>query len=190
MRLRLWVFALAVVSSMAFANGKSAMTLEQEARWLIGREYTVSFQGDQIIPGESNCTYQYGRRLHLDGIEQKGWSIAQVRCQGRTVIMLERLLGRADAPDLTWRIIDTQVLPRYAMYWNPRRPNALHMFQNSECTLNGKSDTDFIVMVRMGKHDKIDGRTGVERAWTFDTEQGRIVPLSTRHIVCYRPEPD
>ncbi|GAB3552557.1 hypothetical protein GCM10027343_38230 [Noviherbaspirillum agri] len=126
----------------------------------------------------------------VNGVDHHDWSINKGQCQGQPVIMLERFISRS-APDVsTWRIVDTLVLPRYMRDPDPgRRPNALRLFETGDCELDGKTDTSFIALVRWGNREQINWRTGVERAWTFDVERGRIVPLSTKRIICYRPEP-
>lgn len=187
MKLPLWAFALAMTSITAPADSRPAMTVEEEARALIGKEYTFRMQGQRISP-ELSCTSEGGGLLFINGVFDDEWASGAVKCQGRAVEVLKRAVGEADG-DTTWRIIDTLVLPPYKESPNPKRPNALRLAAAGPCELDGRTDTFFIALVRMGKRDRIDWRTGVEKAWTYDIERGRIVPLSTKRIVCYRPEP-
>jgi hypothetical protein len=188
---RTWAFAFAFafIWTVALADGKPAITSAEEARAMIGMEYTASMPGERIAPDRFSCINEGGAILLINGISQNDWSTSTTTCQGRPVITLERFVKRLGPRETTWRIVDTLVLPRYERDPDPRRPNALRLFQTGDCELDGKTDTYFIALVRWGKREKIDWRTGVERAWTFDIERERIVPLSTKRIVCYRPEP-
>jgi hypothetical protein len=186
---RIWTFALAFAWTAALANGKPAATAAEEAGALIGMEYVIPMAGERIAPDRFSCISEGGGMLLSNGMPRNDWATSTVTCQERPVILLERFVNRLSPSETTWHIVDTLVLPRYERDPDPSRPNALRLFQTGDCELDGKIDTSFIALVRWGKREKIDWRTGVERAWTFDIERGRIVPLSTKRIVCYRPEP-
>jgi hypothetical protein len=187
MRRRAWAFALALAATTALADGRPAMTEAEEAHALIGIEYTSRLHGERIT-SRLSCTDQGGGLLHGDDISHDEWSHGLATCQGRTVVILRRAIGEVNGRT-TWRIADTLLLPPVQLDPAPERPNALRLFGTGDCELDGRTDTFFITLVRWGKHDRIDWRSGVERAWTFDIKRGRIVPLSTRRIACYRPEP-
>jgi hypothetical protein len=190
MRLHAWAFVLALALPSAFAAGRLSMTVEEEARALIGTEYASRALGEGISPGKLSCINEGGGRLHLDGVSYDDWSDGQAKCQGRAVVILKRAIGEANGRT-TWRIVDTLLLPPTRLYRSSKRPNALMMVSSFEgiCEASKRPDTSFVALVRWGKRDRIDWRTGVERAWTFDVERGRIVPMSTRSIECEWVEP-
>src|SRR2546426_12451362 len=96
-----WFFMLVLVSSGAnAADVQPVMSVEDEARALIGVEYTPRLPGDHIADHLS-CTDEEGGLLDDDGIRSYG--IAS--CQGRRVVILSRNIGKVDAYT-TWRIVD------------------------------------------------------------------------------------
>ncbi|MCW7537252.1 hypothetical protein OOT46_05225 [Aquabacterium sp. A7-Y] len=179
------VFGL--LSTLAAADDDWSIRAEKEAQALVGVEYTSRFPGDRIAPPLS-CTTDGGGSIEIRGRRREPWWYTQARCQGRAVVMLERQVGRVDR-HATMQIADTLLLPRFEVEWDPTNPDALYLYANGSCELNGRTDTSFFALIRWGQRERIDARTGVERAWTFDLKRGRIVPLSTQHIVCYRQDP-
>jgi len=181
---------LLMTSTAALANDGPAMTVEEEARALIGVEYIGRWSDKQIAPHLS-CTKEGGGLLH-DAADT--WGDGFAMCQGRAVILLEREVGRIDDAHVKWHIVDTLLLPPAELEWNPKRPDALYLSASAgdQCEIRGRPHIPFGVLARWNKQDKrgrINWRTGVEKAWTFDTKQGRIVPLSTKPIVCESVEP-
>jgi hypothetical protein len=61
--------------------------------------------------------------------------------------------------------------------------------QPGECELNGNNDTYFTALVRLGRREKVDWKTGVRAAWVPTPETGKIEELPIRHVVCWRPTP-
>lgn len=181
MRLHAWAFVLALASTAAHAGGKPILTAEDEARALIGIKYDPRVLGEKLAPGKLSCTDEGGGRLHLDGVSYDDWTEGLAKCQGRMIILLEH----------AGRIVDTLLLPPLQLYRSPKRPNALMTISSGEgiCGASARPDTSFVALVRWGRRDRIDWRTGVERAWTFDVERGRIVPMPTRSIECEWVEP-
>lgn len=192
MRHHAWAFILLAVSATACAVHPA---VEDEASALKGIEYTPRIHGERISPAQLTCTDEGGGLLDEGGgllnvrdLPAETWSYGLVRCQGRMVVMLQRKIGEVDGY-VTWHIVDTLLLPPVHLEPHPDRPNALRLFEAGDCELDGKTDPFFIALVRWGDHEQIDWRTGVEQAWTFDIDQGKIVTLSTKRIICYRPEP-
>ncbi len=176
-------FAL-LLSSLAQANDTEV------AKGLIGYEHIVVAPA-QPFPGRPGCINQGGAVIYTKGVFSYDWGNGIVICDGRPILFLERYIDTNPADRVyRARIVDAVVLPRYELDADPRRPNARRLFETGDCELNGRTDTSFMAIVRWGKRERIDHRTGVEAAWGFDTERGRIVRLDTKRIVCWRPEPD
>lgn len=89
---------------------------------------------------------------------------------------------------VTWRIVDALLLPEHLQEFDPDRLNELMAFDNNQCEQVRRPVSSFVVLARFGNRQDINWRTGVDKAWTFDIKAGRIVPLSTRRIVCWRYE--
>ena len=187
---RLAVMALSVLFGVALADDTDR-TVDRLARALVGVEYRLApgIAGGQSIADGVPCTYVGGGLVLVNGEMSDKWAYSQLTCHDRPVAILEKKVDRPDAPD-AWRIVDAMALPPFERDLDPKRPNALRLFGTGDCELDGKTDTLFLALVRWGsKRDRIDWRTGVERAWGFNLTAERIVPLSTTRIVCYRPEP-
>lgn len=178
------IFVLAAPT--ALAGGDPPMRGMEEVRALVGIEYLEDAPSVRIAPHLS-CTTQGGGMLTIDGVTHDDWWQGFVDCQGRSVLTLERRL-RSQEKSTTWRIVDAVLLPPNGMDPGPKRKNALSMVGMESCDLEGRPNTVFHVAARFGKRKRIDWRTGVKQAWTFDLEAGRIVPLPTRGIVCERLE--
>ncbi|MCM5677925.1 hypothetical protein M8A51_00070 [Schlegelella sp. S2-27] len=175
--------------ALATAHTADPSALE-EAQRLVGLEYRLGpgAAAGQIIAQRPSCSNVGGSVVWNDGRPMDEWSFGEFICNGRSIALLKRQVGEASNGP-TWRIVDALPLPSYEQHGEPKRPNALRLYFNGECELDGKTDTLFFALVRFGKRDRIDWRTGVERAWGFNLTAERIVPLSTKRIVCYRPEP-
>ena len=101
-------------------------------------------------------------------------------CDGRELKVLEQFTTHY-AKDNKVKALDALLLPKL-------KPGEQFMEQG-ECELNGKTDTDFIVLARLGRRDKVTWKTGVRAAWRPNPETGRFEELSTKRIVCWRPTP-
>lgn len=98
------------------------------------------------------------------------------RCNGKHLIMLASLSAGGES-----QILDARTLPRLS--------RGERLIYPGDCEVDGNSDTDFFAVVRFGRRERVDGKTGVRAAWVPDPETGKIQPLSTRRIVCWRPTP-
>lgn len=163
---------------------------QQEAQALIGVEYQFSAESGlrQTIAGRPSCSNIGGTLVWIEGKPFDDWSAGELECKDRRILALKRQL---DSPQgaLKWKIVDTQLLPAYDSGSDDKRPAALRLHSTGECTLDGKTDTLFFVLLRWGKRERVDWRTGIERAWGLNLKAERIVPLSTRRIVCEKPDP-
>jgi len=176
---------LALTSIIVFAGEKPTMTAGEEARALIGVEYAPLLL-DERIADHLSCTNEGGGSL-----DDENWSDGIANCQGRKVIVLKRFVKKDQ--HATWRIVDILLLPPVEDEWRPNLGNELHLIEAwaGHCDVNGRSKIPpYVALVRWGKRnkrDEINWRTGVEKAWTFDTKRGRIVPLSTKGFICEWP---
>jgi hypothetical protein len=116
------------------------------------------------------------------------WAFGEAWCGDRVALLLKHVIGREGRRPI-WRIVDTVLLPPFEREWTPRNQNELTRFFAGDCQLDGRIDEFFVALARLGKRNRVDWRTGVKHAWTFDIEKGRIVPVSTRRVVCHRPTP-
>ncbi|MCM5681748.1 hypothetical protein M8A51_19650 [Schlegelella sp. S2-27] len=178
---------IGAIACVAVQADASTLPVEQEARSLIGVEFTARVMGAAIAP-HLTCTNEGGGGIEIKGVSPEGWSYGRAVCQGRSVAVLKRAVGQ-EGQHIKWRIVDAVLLPRFELDPDPKRPNAPRLLSAGECELDGRTDTSFIALVRWGKHERVDWRTGVEQAWGYDPQQERIVSLSTKRIVCWRPEP-
>ena len=184
--LHAWASILLAVSATA---GAVHPAVEDEAKALKGIEYTAYLSGGQIAPQKLTCTDEGGGLLDSPGASSEVWAFGIAHCQGRTVLMLKQAVGKMK-DHITWRIVDTMLLPPFEADWDPTRPHALRSASMEECELDGgRTDTFFMALVRWGKNERIDWRNGVEQAWTFDIPRGRITSLSIKRIVCEWFEP-
>lgn len=181
------MLVLAACGNFPPAYAVGGMSAEQEAGALFGLEYAAQAPGRPILPGRLSCTEQASGPLMLDGQAQEAWAVGLARCQGRSLVLLKRVLGEAGG-QMKWRIEDALLLPPL----EPRRDggsmDGLQVAIPGECALAGRKDTSLVALVRWGKRKRIDWRHGVKQVWTFDTASARIVRLPTRHAVCVRLE--
>lgn len=181
-----WSLAFAAMCTVVQADAPTP-GLEQQVRALVGLEFTARAVGGTIASGV-DCTDEGGGGVETDGIRAEGWSYGRVVCQGRSIAILKRAIGQ-EGQRIRWHIVDAVLLPHFELNPDPKRPNAPRLLSAGECELDGRTDTSFIALARWGKHDRIDWRTGVEKAWGYDPQKQRIVLLSPERIVCWRPEP-
>jgi hypothetical protein len=109
-------------------------------------------------------------------------------CGDRIVLLLKRLIGR-EGRNPVWRIVDAVQLPPFKRDWTSRDQHQVGMFIDGECRLDGRIGTSLVALARLGNRDRVDWRTGVKHAWTFDVKRERIVPVSTKRVVCEQPTP-
>lgn len=151
---------------------------EQRARDLIGTE-RIDVLLDEVLPG-TECVNLGGGVIDIDGQEKSDWALDHASCGNRTMALLKRDVG-TEGRYVRWRIVDT--------YLAPPIKKGTRLYQQGDCELDGKIDTTFYALARMGKRQAVNHRTGVLAAWTVDLEAQKIVPVSTRRVVCYRPTP-
>ena len=189
MKLHVWLFALAFVPAVATAAlpmQGTRMTAEEEVRALIGIEYSIQRPWERLV-GHLSCIDGGGGILQIGGVDHEEWAYGRVECRGRQVLMLKRSLSRKEGK-ARWRVVDTLLLPLVLLdRYVPDDPINLWLFTQEWCTLDGRYDTDFVALVRWSEREQIDWRSGVEHAWTYDLERKRIVPISTKRIVCEQP---
>lgn len=186
-RARLAALAGALVAASAVYAGADS---QQEAQALIGLEYQLSTgtTNGQTIAEHPSCSNVGGTLMWVRGKSFDDWSAGEFECKGQRILLLKRQVNASGAA-VRWRIVDTQLLPPYAPGFDDKRPFAPRLHSTGECALDGRTDTLFFVLLRWGKRERVDWRTGVERAWGFNLDAERIVPLSTRRIVCEKPDP-
>ncbi len=131
--------------------------------------------GDEL-PMLPNCKHLTRFDLQRQQRPSRGQSAHVFRCNGEHLILLASLGAGGDN-----QVLDARTLPRL------RRGESL--IYPGDCELDGNSDTDFFAIVRFGRRERVDGKTGVRAAWVPDPESGKIQPLATRRIVCWRPTP-
>lgn len=115
------------------------------------------------------------------------WAYGRARCQGREVIYLSRKVANE------WRIVDSLLLPPVAVeepYAKPRNAKTLWLFGSEECHLNNDTPANLFVAVRWTPSARIDSRSGVAQAWSFDVERQRIVSVPASEVVCDSPQPE
>ncbi|WP_326504616.1 hypothetical protein [Noviherbaspirillum album] len=173
----------------SYASGPPA-SIKKEARKLYGIEYSPRLMGELIAPDISNCTYEGGGIIHLDGVDHYNWAKEYVYCSGHVVILLSKKIDDSHKYGI-WRVVDLLPLPKLELLKNLRNPERPVLYSSFEglCSVQGRYGMDFIALLSWGRRERIDWKTGVRRAWTFDITQERIVPLPTRHIQCQWEEP-
>ena len=168
---------------------------------MIGVEYTrISGPGGRIS-SDLPCLIQGGGPIIKDGVdvfrESLGWAFAN--CQSRYTILLERKIDTIKADNNTvltkWRILDAVILPPTSYMDLDTSADPLHVYQDGDCLLDGKTGTALFATLRWGDrgeddYDPVSGiewadwQTGIEQAWAFDLDALRIVPVSTKRVKC------
>jgi hypothetical protein len=179
--------ALAFLSPFAHADNAAVLSAAEEVKALRGLEYRPALMGQKLTEHLS-CTDEGSGGLTVNDVDYEDWADGLIRCQDLWVVTLSRKVVKPNE-HVRWRIVDTLVLPPVHFEPDPNDPEALRFIASSSCELKGYRSGSFIVLARFGNREKIDWRTGVEKAWTFDPKRGRIVPLSTKRIVCEAYEP-
>jgi hypothetical protein len=181
--------AFAFVLTAACANDWGVQA-EMEARALIGKEAGARTFDDRVVPNESSCTHQGGGFVVVNNESSPDWGSTVARCQDRLVLLLERKIAGAVGADgrARWLIVDTLLLPPDVSQTGSRRLS-LTSATVGECDWEGNVGRDYYAALHYGNRIEIDGHSGVEYAWSFDLERGRIVPVSTEGFICERIEP-
>jgi len=107
-------------------------------------------------------------------------------------MLLEHFLGGATNDAHRWRIVDAFLLPEVVgVEFEPEHPVGPYLYSSDDgCSLDGRWDSTFYAVVRLSERKRMDWRTGVVGAWGYDLKQQRIVPLSTKRVVCPKAEPE
>lgn len=177
-------FVLAIAATQLAAQDRVPLTVEQQAKALIGREYI----GDDIQTLQPSCTDVGGGALDPDTKALDGWFYGNLYCEDKPVLTLQKSLGRI-GNTTRWRIVDAVVIPAYARDGSPGGQGTL---QNTggPCTVDGKRDATLVALVREGRRPKRNGeREDVAYSWHADIEREKIVALSTKRVRCIHDEP-
>lgn len=142
----------------------------------IGREWTPETPVFDPYPFSDQCKRLESQDLQRNQKRLHGLRIDYFNCNGRGLYLFEQSIG-----DGKVKVIDALHLPRF-------KPGERYMM-TGDCEIDGNTDTDFIAIVRLGRREKVDWKTGIRAAWVPTPETGKIEELSTRNIVCWRPTP-
>lgn len=172
---RALVFGLPVALAAAIAWAGDPVV---QARALVGIEFDPLLPGD-VVPG-SECVSKGWQTVYINDRWIEGWALGSSICSERLVFTLEHRVDQ-DEREAKWRIVDSLLLPPPA--------KGARLFQQGDCELDGKTDRTLLAVVRLGRRERVDHRSGVIAAWSVDPAAGKIVPVSTKRVVCYRPTP-
>lgn len=181
------VIAVTLMANTSFATKPNPAV---EAKALIGAEYTSQVERLPIAPGRSSCTAVGEGGLYIKEKTIEGWGTGQALCDGREVVTLLKHIGAVDGHP-KWKIVDVLLLPPLAKEGsrNTSRMPVTHTEIGRLCDVTDLRGTSYIALLRWNNRERIDWRNGVEKAWTYDIQQERIVPASTRGISCEWSEP-
>ncbi|RIX49830.1 MAG: hypothetical protein D3M94_02255 [Rhodocyclales bacterium GT-UBC] len=142
----------------------------------IGRQWVSETPVFDPYPFSGQCKHLESQDLQRNQKRIHGFRIDYFNCNGRGLYLLEQSIG-----DGKVKVVDALHLPRF-------KPGERYMM-TGDCEINGNTDTDFIAVVRLGRREKVDWKTGIRAAWAPKPETGKIEELSTRDIVCWRMTP-
>ena len=142
----------------------------------IGLEWEFSYPEWNRHPISEECKHTQKFELYRGQKPLADLSVDSFVCNGRYL----ELFGQFTLEGKI-KVVDALVLPKFG-------PGELLM-RSGDCELNGSIDTDFFAIVRLGRREKVDWRTGIRAAWYPNPDTLTIESLSTRHIVCWRPTP-
>jgi hypothetical protein len=178
-----WWLLILLCSNPAWADhSREFLPPLEEIKSLPGLEYLHVMQG-QDVASHLSCTDEGGGFIVQGNVMLDDWSKGLIRCQGRWALTLQRKVGKVES-HLKWRIVDAVALPLISFDPQPADAEVLRLVGEEHCEAKRLPNTTFMAVVRFGKRQRIDWRTGVEKAWTFDVKRGRIVPLSIKQIIC------
>ena len=180
----------AAICTAAAAGEPPALSVEQEVQALKGGEYGPTRQDERLF-GHLSCVLVGSGPVGSRGFLHKGWGDTLVQCGDRYVMMLMRFHeGKTHAED-RWRVVDAVPLPPVVgILPDASRPDGPYLYTPDECMLDNRWGTSLYAIVQVGARKRMDWRTGVEGAWGYDLKRQRIVPLSTKRVVCTKPDPD
>jgi hypothetical protein len=144
-------------------------------RALIGMEWVRQVSDFEIPPLPIPCNLV--ATVHLQqSKEPLPLGIESFRCDGRALELITKM-------DEGFRVtvLDALLLPKL-------QAGERYMIAG-DCEMDGRTDTDFVAIVRFGKRERVDWKTGVRAAWLPNVAKRRFEPLSTRNIVCWKPTP-
>jgi hypothetical protein len=185
---------LSLVSAMACtlvrASEAPSMSIEEEVAALKGSEFGPTLQGAPLVSPLS-CTLWGSGQLVMRRRPQVGWDEGVAKCGDRFVLMLMRFHEGKTHFENRWRIVDAVLLPEVD-HSQPdnNRLGGRRLYTADECFLDRTWGTALYAVVNVSEHKRMDWRTGVIGAWGFDLKRERIVPISTKRVVCHKPEPD
>lgn len=142
----------------------------------IGREWIPESPSFVPYPLSDTCKYLGGYDIRRKQRKLVGLSIQYFSCNGRELQLFSQAIGEDKL-----KVIDAVLLPRL-------KPGE-RLMQPGECELNGNNDTYFTALAHLGRHNKVDWKTGVRAAWVPAPETGKIEAMPIRHVVCWRPTP-
>jgi hypothetical protein len=162
---------LSLSSLACIADHLTRSNFEQS---FIGKEWRIGDYENKNIPHISQCVLDGG------GLSSPIY-IGYLNCKEKFLMLLgtpiENKLPLGDPV----RILDALQLPRI-------KSNEEFM-EAGDCKIKGNTEPYFIARVNLGHRKEVNWKTGVKAAWTVDIDQQKIIPLSTRDIVCYRHTP-
>jgi hypothetical protein len=152
---------------------------------MIGHVYP-GVASDQPVPGLPDCVDEGGAALTANGTDLEGWWEGLFFCRGRRYLLLQRLTGYTEDGNPQWRIVDAKPLPRFVVNRaDGKNSRTRYLHSNGDCTLDHQIGTSIKVVLRWGKRQHVTSRTGIEAAWGFDTELGRIIPIDVSRVECW-----
>lgn len=164
-----------LASLFGFACGASVADASRTEfeQGFIGRTWTLkpTDVGGRPLSEQCENTGQYV----LPPDDQYG--VASFRCDDQRSM---QVLLKFESSDQT-QILDALLLPKLE--------KGEELMLSGDCELTGKPVPFFVAIAKLGPREKVNWKTGVRAAWLPNLKTGKIEPLSTRNIVCYRPTP-
>lgn len=105
------------------------------------------------------------------------YGVASFRCDDQRSM---QVLLKFESSDQA-QILDALLLPKLE--------KGEEFMLSGDCELKGSPAPFFVAIAKLGAREKVSWKTGVRAAWFPNLKTGKIEPLSTRNIVCYRPTP-
>jgi hypothetical protein len=188
---RLLATLLLAASLSAHAEGLAGLPVEEEAKALVGVEL-IDPREELPVAEHLSCRYVGGGSFFIGHKPAKEWASSVIRCQDRYVLTLDKSVGSTQSGKMRRRVVDALLLPPLWLFPDEEHPDGPFLYDSTaeDCTLDGRRGTTVMAVARHGKQKKMTWRNGLEAAWTFDVQQGRIVPLSPKRVVCTRADPD
>jgi len=169
-------FILACLLASFCGAGMAAPSRTEFEQSFIGREWSKASPDFDSYPLTPQCKALGGYLLEKKEKTPEDYAIAEFTCDGRELLLLTQSLGFPRV-----KVMDALLLPRL-------KPGE-RLMESGDCELAGKADTTFIVLVHLGRREKVDWKTGVRAAWMPMPETGKIEELPVRRVICWRPTP-